>query len=266
MRHIKELINLQDRTGIITGCNGPMGITIAETLAELGCNLICVDKPHTKTDKLFKILSSNQKITYKFLESDFEDINSRYELIEKILNENKKVDILINNAAMTGSSNLKGWVTKFQEQDINVWQKAMEINVTSIFHICRDLSKILSANKKGSIINISSIYGACAPDYSLYQNTDINNPAAYAASKGALIQFTRWLASTLAPNVRVNCISPGGVFNDQDKLFVDKYSLKTPLKRMANYEDFKGIIAFLSSDLSEYVTGQNIFVDGGWSI
>lgn len=266
MRQIKELISLQNRTAIITGCNGPMGITIAETLAELGCNLICIDKPQTKTDKLINTLNSYQNISYKFIEFDFEDINSRRKLIEKIINENKKVDILINNAAMTGSSNLKGWVTNFQEQDINVWQKAMEINVTSIFHICRDLSKTLSANKKGSIINISSIYGACAPDYSLYQDTDMNNPAAYAVSKGALIQFTRWLASTLAPNVRVNCISPGGVFNDQNKLFVDKYSLRTPLNRMANYEDFKGIIAFLSSDLSEYVTGQNIFIDGGWSI
>ena len=94
----------------------------------------------------------------------------------------------------------------------------------------------------------------------------MGNPAAYAVSKGGLIQLTKWLASTMAPSVRVNCISPGGVFDNQEEDFVKKYNSKTKLNRMANYEDFKGVIAYLSSDMSEYVTGQNIVIDGGWGI
>jgi len=94
----------------------------------------------------------------------------------------------------------------------------------------------------------------------------MSNPAAYAASKGGLIQFSRWLATTISPNVRVNCVSPGGVFRNQPDIFVKKYIDKTPLKRMATEQDFAGVIAFLSSDMSAYVTGQNILVDGGWGI
>ena len=94
----------------------------------------------------------------------------------------------------------------------------------------------------------------------------MNNPAAYAASKGGLLQFTRWCATVLAPEIRVNAITPGGVFRNQDGSFVERYIEKTPLKRMAREEDFKGVVSFLASDLSAYVTGQNIAVDGGWGV
>jgi NAD(P)-dependent dehydrogenase (short-subunit alcohol dehydrogenase family) len=104
------------------------------------------------------------------------------------------------------------------------------------------------------------------PDWGLYENTGVGNPAAYGASKGGLIQLTRWLSTTLAPNVRVNAISPGGIFRGQDTTFVSRYESKTPLGRMATEEDFCGVIAFLSSDQSKYVTGQNLSVDGGWGV
>jgi NAD(P)-dependent dehydrogenase (short-subunit alcohol dehydrogenase family) len=133
-----------------------------------------------------------------------------------------------------------------------------------------DLSKLfypqLKKNGNGSIINISSIYGTSGPVHSMYKGTEMGNPAAYSASKGGLIQLTRWLATTIAPDVRVNSISPGGVFRNQPKQFVDRYEKRTPLGRMATEEDFKGIIAYLASDLSKYVTGQNIDVDGGWGV
>ena len=127
----------------------------------------------------------------------------------------------------------------------------------------RDLAPRLRISGNGSIINIGSIYGVVAPDYSLYAGTNMGNPAAYAASKGGLIQLTKWLSTTLAKEIRVNSISPGGIFRDQPKEFVSKYEIKTPLGRMATEEDFKGIIAYLSSDLSAYVTGQTLHVCGG---
>jgi NAD(P)-dependent dehydrogenase (short-subunit alcohol dehydrogenase family) len=121
-------------------------------------------------------------------------------------------------------------------------------------------------SKGASIINVASIYGIAGPDWSLYEGTKIGNPAAYAVSKGGLIQFTRWLATTVAPGIRVNAISPGGILRGQPKNFVERYSAKVPLGRMAKEDDFRGIIAYLATDLSEYVTGQNISIDGGWSI
>ncbi len=123
----------------------------------------------------------------------------------------------------------------------------------------------MKKNNNGSIINIASTYGIVGPDYSLYEGTEMGNPAAYAASKGGLIQLTRWLSTTMAPNTRVNAVSPGGVFRHQPEKFVSRYEKRTPLARMATEEDFKGVIAFLAGDLSSYVTGQNIVIDGGWT-
>ena len=125
---------------------------------------------------------------------------------------------------------------------------------------------MLGAHGVGSIINMASIYGSYGPDYELYRDTTMGNPAAYAASKGGLVQLTRWLATTLAPAVRVNSISPGGVFRSQPEIFVERYKKRTPLGRMATEDDFRGAIAYLASDLAAYVTGQNLAVDGGWGV
>jgi len=102
------------------------------------------------------------------------------------------------------------------------------------------------------------------PDWNLYEGTSMGNPAAYGTAKGGLIQLTRWLATTVAPQIRVNTISPGGIYRNQPKQFVERYKSKTPLRRMATEDDFRGVVAYLASDMSKYVTGQNINVDGGW--
>jgi len=128
----------------------------------------------------------------------------------------------------------------------------------------KGLTPLLRNSGTGSVINIASIYGMLGPDYSLYEGTAMGNPAAYAASKGGLIQLSRWLATTLAPAIRVNTITPGGVFRNQPDVFVERYKSRTPLGRMATEDDFRGAIAYLASDMSAYVTGQNLMVDGGW--
>jgi NAD(P)-dependent dehydrogenase (short-subunit alcohol dehydrogenase family) len=116
-----------------------------------------------------------------------------------------------------------------------------------------------------NIINIASIYGFLAPYWQIYENTKLGNPAAYGVTKAGLVQFTRWLSTTLAPEIRANAISPGGIFRDQPANFVERYAERTPVGRMACEDDFRGALAYLSSDLSKYVTGQNVIVDGGWS-
>ena len=113
---------------------------------------------------------------------------------------------------------------------------------------------------------MGSIYGTYGPDWGLYRQTRMGNPAAYAASKGGLLQLTRWLATTLAPQIRVNSISPGGIYRKQPKAFVNRYNARTPLARLATEDDVRGAVAYLASDLSRYVTGQNLSVDGGWGV
>ena len=137
--------------------------------------------------------------------------------------------------------------------------------MTVIFAISQKFVKLLKSSGNGRIVNISSIYGFLGPNMNLYEDTSMGNPAAYAVSKGGLIQLSRWLSTTLAPNIRVNTISPGGIERGQPKEFQNKYISKTPLNKLGSEEDLIGVILFLGSNMSKYVTGQNIVVDGGFS-
>ena len=149
---------------------------------------------------------------------------------------------------------------------METWRRALEVNLTSVFHLCQLFTQVLRESQNGTIINIASIYGEYGPDWSLYEGTPMTNPAAYASSKGGVIQFTRWLATTLGPDIRANVISPGGVARGQPDSFVDRYKSRTPLGRMAREDDFRGAVAYLASDMSAYVTGQVLRVDGGWGV
>ena len=265
MRSLQELMSLKGRRAIITGANGGIGQQMAIAIAELGGDLVLVDKLGTEYGELLDILHSSFSVDVICTDCDLEDGSSREKLISDLANHKDTLNILINNAAFVGTSGLEGWVTKFRDQTVDTWRRAIEVNLTAAFDLSKGLAPKLKQSKCGSIINIASIYGVSGPDYSLYEGTQMGNPAAYSASKGGLIQLTRWLSTTLAPEIRVNVISPGGVFRNQPAEFVTRYESRVPMKRMATEEDFKGTIAYLASDLSGYVTGQNILVDGGWT-
>jgi NAD(P)-dependent dehydrogenase (short-subunit alcohol dehydrogenase family) len=124
----------------------------------------------------------------------------------------------------------------------------------------------MKEQKKGSIVNISSIYGVVGPDFGVYEGTEMTLPAAYSAIKGGIINFSRYLAAYLGPNgVRVNCISPGGIFDNQNPVFVENYNKKVPMKRMGLPIDISPAVTFLLSEEASYITGQNIAIDGGWT-
>ena len=266
MRKIKDLINLKGRTSLVTGSCGSLGRVICDSLAEIGSDLILVDLPELDINSLANDLENDNSIKTKVFGCNLEEPKSREKLILEVLSSQKELSILVNAAALVSSNDLEGWATRIEDQSLETWNRAIEVNLSAAFDLSKGLAPKLSEKGKGSIINISSIYGVSGPDYSIYEGTNMGNPAAYAASKGGLIQLTRWLATTLASDIRVNAVSPGGILRDQPKEFVERYSKKTPLKRMAKEEDFKGVIAYLASDLSEYVTGQNILVDGGWTV
>ncbi len=264
MTTLKELSNLQGRRALITGAAGNLGKVFAETMAELGSDLILVDLPNTDLEKLSSSLRERWGVTVLIKSCNLEEFGEREELVNWVKETAQPLHILINNAAFGGTTNLTGWSVPFEEQSVETWRRALEVNLTSIFHLCQGLFPLLKVAKGASIVNIASIYGSCGPNWSLYENTNMSNPAAYGASKGGLIQLTRWLATTLAPEVRINSISPGGIFRNQPEQFIKRYVEKTPMLRMAAEDDFRGAIAYLTSDLSAYVTGQDLMVDGGW--
>jgi NAD(P)-dependent dehydrogenase (short-subunit alcohol dehydrogenase family) len=264
MKTISELISLKGRRALITGAVGGLGQIMASTLAELGADLVLVDRPGVDFTVQTQALSERWGVNIERYHCDLELPSQRKELIEWINGSGDFLSILINNAAFVGTTELQGWGVPFEEQSIDTWRRAFEVNLTAIFEICQGLMPILKASDGASIINIASIYGLYGPDWSLYEGTAMSNPAAYGASKGGLIQLTRWLATTVAPKVRVNAISPGGIFRNQPESFIQHYEKKTPIGRMASEDDFRGVTAYLASDLSKYVTGQNIVVDGGF--
>ncbi len=265
MKTIMELMCLKSRVALITGGAGHLGYAIAEALAEAGCGIILADIDQKSAVRKSNILQKKYKVSVIVLPFDVTDEQALAKVAAEVKRTMKRLDIMINCAALVGTSHLKGWAVPFEQQSVQTWRKAMEVNLTSVFVLIQQLFPLLAQSKQGSIINISSIYGFLGPDMSLYEGTPLGNPAAYAASKGGLIQLTRWLATTLAPSVRVNSISIGGVFRNQPQPFLERYQKKTPLKRMATEEDIKGAALFLASDLSQYMTGHNLILDGGFS-
>lgn len=258
-------MNLSNMIYIITGSSGHLGSAIACSLSELGAELILVDHPSSDFESVELLLSSIPGSRYHVIHCDLSDEHSRFQFIDHVKTNYKSVSCLINNAAYVGSDSLIGWSVPFEEQSLSAWRSAFEVNVTAPFHLIQAFAPLMRNDPSASVLNISSIYGLLGPDWSLYEGTTMSNPAAYSASKGALIQLTRWLATTLAPSIRVNAIAPGGIKRGQPLSFQQKYVLRTPLKRMAEENDFLGTILFLTSSMSSYVTGQVIMVDGGWS-
>lgn len=266
MTTIKELSNLKGRRALITGATGNLGKYIAATLAEMGADIVLVDRSGSDFSGLSEDLIRRWSGKVEHYACDLEQQTQRSEMVNWLRNSGQGLNILINNAAFVGTSGLQGWSVPFEEQSVDTWRRAIEVNLTAAFDLCQALTPMLRIAKGANIINIASIYGVYGPNWELYEGTGMSNPAAYATSKGGLIQFTRWLATTVAPDIRVNAISPGGIFRNQPETFVQRFEERTPLKRMATEEDIRGAIAYLASDLSKYVTGQNLAVDGGWGV
>ncbi len=265
MRSIQELMNLSGRTVLITGGAGNIGRAMAEAVAELGANIVILDRDIHAINEVADLILKKHGINTYPLQVDLEKPDELQTVKRFLETHCESLDVLINNAAFVGTSNIEGWTTPFEQQSAHTWRRAIEVNLTAVFELTQLCTGMLKKSKHASVINVASIYGVIGPDMSLYENTAMGNPAAYAASKGGVIQLTRWLSTTLAPHIRVNAISPGGLKRGQPDVFQKKYITRTPLGRMGTEEDFKGITAYLASDLSLYVTGQNIMVDGGWT-
>ncbi len=269
MDKFPEIFSLKNKVAVVTGALGLIGKNHCEALAEAGANVIVCDLDESKCAKF----ATDLKERSIGLAADITKKESVLKLKKNILKEFNTIDILVNNAAINDMfENPQAAVeqSKFENYPLELWQKSLDVNVTGMFLCSQILGSEMAKNGKGSIINIASTYGIVGPDQSLYLKPDGKQPfyksAAYPVTKGAVISFTRFLAAYWGnKGVRVNTLSPGGVENEQDEYFINNYSKKTPLGRMAKPTDYKGALIFLASDASDYMTGTNLVIDGGWT-
>ena len=241
---------LKDKVIIVTGGSGLLGREIVSDLMLKGAMAINADI-NEDTD----LKKNNFKI----------NITSEKSIVDGIETISKyygKIDGLVNNAY----PRTEDWGTKFEDISYKSWQKNVDIQMNSTFLFIQKLMPEL-LKTKGSIVNMASIYGVVGNDMTIYENTNIGSAAQYSAIKGGIINLTRYLASYYGKQgVRLNCVSPGGIFDNQDALFVSNYEKKVPLGRMGIPNDIAPVVSFLLSEEAKYITGQNIIVDGGWSI
>ena len=241
---------LKDKIIIITGGNGLLGKAILKRLKSEGAFCINFEINHETNDDLSQVYC------------DITNTNSKDAGLEMVLKKYKKIDGLVNNAY----PRTKDWGTKFEDIVYDSWKQNIDWQLNSYFYISQKVATQMSVQKEGSIINMASIYGVVGADFTVYEGTTMTMPAAYSAIKGALINFTRYVASYFGPQqVRVNAVSPGGIFDNQNEVFVNNYCKKVPMRRLGTPEDIAPIVAFLLSDDAKYITGQNIIVDGGWT-
>ena len=265
MKTLKELMDLRGRVAVVTGGGGHLGAVLGEALAELGARIAVVDVRADAGEAAARRIREAFNVDAQSLPADLAREEEVRALPSAVLEQFGRLDILVNCAALVGTSDLQGWAVAFEKQSPATWRRALEINLTAPFVLAQAAAAALRASGHGTVINVLSTYGLVGPDLGLYAGTALGNPAAYGASKGGLLQLTRWLATVLAPDIRVNALSPGGIERGQPAAFQERYRARTPLRRMAAEEDFKGAVAYLASDLSAYVTGQNLVVDGGWT-
>ena len=241
---------LENKVIIVTGGSGLIGQSIVKQIGKEGGIAINADINH------------RTMLPEDLVYCDVTDVNSVQESIRIVLDNYGRIDGLVNNAY----PRTEDWGKHFEEIDALSWKANVDMQLNSVFICCQEVLKVMKAQGIGTIVNIASIYGSVGPDFSVYEGTNMTMPAAYSAIKGGVINFTRYLASYYGQhNVRVNCISPGGIYDNQSSIFVNNYESKVPLRRMGLPEDLSPAIVFLMSQESSYITGQNLIIDGGWT-
>lgn len=243
------MFSIKDKIIVVTGGNGLLGRNIVNSLNREGAIAICAD------------ISNDMNNESIFLDITKEESIS--DCIKNLIIRYGKIDGWINNAYPRTSD----WGNKFEDIKYESWRTNIDKHLNGYFLCSKYILEQMKNQGFGSLINMSSIYGLIGPDFSIYNGTEMTMPAAYSAIKGGITNLTRYLASYYGKyNVRINTISPGGIFDNQPSEFVEKYCNKVPLNRMGNPSDIVGAIHFLMSIESSYITGQNFVIDGGFTI
>jgi len=270
--YLNNLFNLKDKTVIITGAVGISGTAHVKAFAECGANVVITDIEQ-QSEKIEKL---KEEIEHKFgsrclgLIVDVSKKEDVEKMVKDVIQEFGKIDILINNAGISGKFDESKIAPIFEDYPREAWDKAWDVNMTGMFLCAQAVGREMLKTGGGSIVNVASIHGLISPDQRVYnKGSEIKSvkPISYSVTKSAVYNFTRYLATYWGDkNIRVNTITPGGIFDNQDSDFVKAYEYRTPMGRMANTDDIIGPMLFLCSDAASYITGANLVVDGGLTI
>ncbi|MEJ6981615.1 SDR family oxidoreductase [Pedobacter sp. P351] len=265
----ENLFDISEEIVIITGASGQLGLEYSKAFLHKEAKVIGLD---LRGNDLIIELSEQYKDSFTFIKCDITDSESLKRAAVEIQDIYGCPTVLINNAAIDSPPEAPLEETgPFEDYPETSWDKVMNVNVKGVFLACKVFGSLMANNLRGSIINISSIYGVVAPDQSLYEykrerGEVFFKPVAYAASKSALINLSRYLAVYWAKKrVRVNTLVIAGVFNGQEEGFLNAYCQRIPIGRMANHDEYNGALVFLASNASKYMTGSQMTIDGGWT-
>ncbi|MBI2524649.1 MAG: SDR family oxidoreductase [Candidatus Rokubacteria bacterium] len=251
---MKERFSLEGKVAVVTGGSGRLGRPIVAALLEHGARVVCAGR---QPERVRERLGGLDEGRLDVVTLDVIERASVERAAELVVARHGTVDVLFNLAGRSAT-------LAAEDLDAETWDAVMAVNVRGTFFCCMAFGRPMKEQRRGAIINVGSIYGTVSPDPRIYEGTKRANAIVYGASKAAIIQVTRYLAVHWAPyNIRVNCVSPGGLFNNQEPHFLERYGGRTPLGRMALPDDLQGLAVFLASDASSYVTGQNLILDGG---
>ncbi|TAN13126.1 MAG: SDR family oxidoreductase [Chitinophagaceae bacterium] len=254
--NIKQLFSLREKVILVTGGAGKYGKCMVEGLAEADGTVIIASRNKANIDQAVKYFHDKGLYVYAH-EVDQAMHDSILNLKQWIMDQFGRLDVFVNNAVSRPMKDYNAPMRDFAE--------SMETNATGMMDILREMSSLIERSGGGSVINIASMMGMFGPDLSNYEGTDMGTPPPdYFFHNAGLINLTRYLARIFAgKNIRVNCISPGGLFNHQPERFLENYYKKVPLGRMANKDDIKGVVVLLASEAGAYINGENILMDGG---
>jgi len=271
---IHEKFDLTGRVAIVTGGVGLLGAEFCRTLAEAGAAIAVVDLNASASQATADTLTKSG-YTARAFTTDITKPDSVNTMVESVLSAFGRIDILVNSAALDPKFDpdaVKKGITPgaFEDYPLEQWNAALNVNLTGMFLITQACVRpMLTQNKKGSIINICSTYGLNGPDQRIYIKDGERvafKPVYYTVTKAGVLGFTKYLAAYYAgTDIRVNALTPGGVFNNHEEYFVKNYSARTIIGRMAKKDEMNGALLFLASDASSYMTGNNVVVDGGWT-
>lgn len=243
-------MNLSKKVILVTGGSGLLGKSFLKNITDYEGIAINLD------------INNENDLQKGCIKLDITDDDSIKRAIDMVMVKYGRIDGLVNNAY----PRTKDWGNFFEDIKTESFSENVDMQLSRIFAMSQPVLAIMKEQGYGSLVHIASVYGVVGNDFTVYENTPLTSPAAYSAIKGGLINFSRYLASYFGKyNVRSNCVSPGGIFDNQNETFVKQYSHKVPMKRMGTPDDIAPSVSFLLSDEAAYITGQNVVVDGGWT-
>jgi 2-deoxy-D-gluconate 3-dehydrogenase len=271
MTELPQLFDLTGRAAIVTGGAGLLGAEFCRTLAEAGAAVTIADVNGPAAEKVAEALTQ-RGLRAQSVQTDVTVVDSVAQMIDSTLESFGTLDVLVNSAALDPKFDPQSDQSQsgaFEDFPLALWQQALDVNLTGMFLVSQVAVKPMLKQGRGVIINLASIYGVTAPDQRLYQRDGQPpqfKPVYYTVTKAGTLGLTKYLAAYYAgKNIRVNALTPGGVYNDHDDEFVTAYAARSVLGRMAEKDEMNGALLFLASDASKYMTGANLTVDGGWT-